>query len=65
MPLSSTRNLWRRGRATKGGAIAGGLIGAVGMILLEAVASTGDEPHGDSAAGAGISGGVGGAVIRA
>jgi len=64
VPLSNMHGLWQRGRATKTGAIIGGIIGAVGFIFLaEAVASTSDEPHGDPAAGAGVIGAVGGGLL--
>lgn len=66
VPLPDLHVLWHRGRATKTGAIVGGLVGAVGLsILFQALSGLSDEPGaGGSPVLWGVAlGGAGGALV--
>ncbi len=66
VPLQDLRVLWQRGRATKTGALVGGIVGAVGLtVLFEALSGLSDEPDaGGSTVLWGVAlGGGGGALL--
>lgn len=66
VPLSDLHALWQRGRATKTGAIVGGVVGAVGLtILFEALSGLSEEPSSSGSTvfwGVAL-GGAGGALV--
>lgn len=71
LPLRDLNAVWKRGRATKTGAVIGGIVGAVGLGILGAFVGGIAEGEGaDTTAGSGavygaIGGAAGGALVGA
>lgn len=65
VPLRDVQALWQRGRATKTGAIVGGIVGAIGVSLfVEFLRGLADEPSSsDITVASGVVGGAGGALV--